>query len=108
MEASFIINFLEKNNLQFENGELKKYAIPYIYNGSPRNYFCDFVVDKTFYEVKPKALHKSRQNIAKWESAKIWCNERGYDFKIFSEHDYEKLSQEDIDNLKKCGKLILI
>ena len=108
MEASFIIKYLEPNNIIFENGELKKYSIPYIYEGNPRNYFCDFVADGVFYEIKPKALHKNIKNIAKWDAAKIWCGERGYEFKIFSEFDYDKLTQEEIDNLIKDGKLVLI
>jgi len=61
-----------------------------------------------FFEIKPKSLHSNLQNIAKWESAKIWCNKRGYQFKVFSEYDYDKLNQDDIDNLIKDGKLILI
>jgi hypothetical protein len=108
MEASFIINYLEKNNLKFENGELKKYVIPYTLNGTPRNYFCDFVVSNIFYEVKPKALHNTLQNREKWKSANEWCLERGYVFKIYSEYDFEILKQKDIDKLKECGKLVLI
>ena len=108
MEASFMINYLEKNDLKFENGELKKYAIPYILDGSPRNYFCDFVVDHIFYEIKPKALHNTLQNREKWKAAELWCAERNYIFEIYSEHDFDILQQKDIDNLKECGKLILI
>jgi hypothetical protein len=108
MEASFIINFLERQNLTFENGEKKKYAIPYMLGDVPRNYFCDFVVDNTFYEVKPKALHNTIQNKAKWEYAKKWCGERGYTFKVYSEYDFDLLKQYEIDNLIDCAKLVLI
>jgi hypothetical protein len=108
MEVSFIIKYLEPNNIKFENGEIRKYAIPYMYEGRQRNYFCDFISDNIFFEIKPKSLHSNVQNIAKWESAKIWCNKRGYQFKVFSEYDYDKLNQDDIDNLIKDGKLILI
>ena len=108
LEASFMVNYLEPNNLIFENGELRKYAIPYTYNGTSRNYFCDFVVGKCFYEVKPKSLFKSLQNIAKWDAARKWCLDHGYDFKIFSEHDFPKFKQKDIDNLKESGKIVLL
>ena len=108
MEASFIVNFLEKNNIKFENGELKKYGFKYTYEGRERNYFCDFVADNTFYEIKPKALHNTMQNIAKWESAQKWCSENDKTFKVYSEFDFDILTQSEIDILKECGKLILI
>ena len=108
MEASFLVNYLEKNNLVFENGELKKYAFKYILNSRPRNYFCDFVVGNTFYEIKPKALHKTIQNTAKWSAANKWCIENNKMFKVFSEKDYEQLSQDAIDSLIEENKLLLI
>jgi hypothetical protein len=108
MEVSFIINYLEKNNLIFENGELKKYSFKYIHNGRSRNYFCDFVVDDTFYEIKPKSLHDTIQNIDKWEAAQSWCKSNNKIFKVFSEKDYEQLSQNTIDSLIQENKLILI
>lgn len=108
MEASFIVNFLEKNNMNFENGELKKYLIPYMFEGKSRNYFCDFVVDNTYYEVKPKSLHSSPQNVAKWEAAKIWCERNYKKHIVMCEDDYTLLNQEDIDKLISSGKLIII
>jgi hypothetical protein len=108
MELSFIINFLEKNNIIYESGELKKYAIPYKLDDISRNYFCDFVVDKTFYEIKPEALHNTYKNRCKWEYAKTWCSERGYEFKVYSEYDFDLLKREEIDKLITDDKLILL
>lgn len=108
MEASFIVNFLEKYNMVFESGELKKYAFKYNFEGRYRNYFCDFVSNDIFYEIKPKSLHNSLQNISKWDAAKKWCDENNKIFKIYSEYDFDLLTQADIDNLKNCGKLTLI
>jgi hypothetical protein len=108
MEASFIVNYLEKNNLVFENGELKKYAFKYTLNNRTRNYFCDFVVRDTFYEIKPLSLHKTIQNTAKWSAANKWCIENNKVFKVLSEKDYDQLLQDTIDSLIKEDKLILI
>lgn len=108
MEASFIINFLEKNKMAFENGELRKFSIPYILNGSPRNYFCDFVAEDTFYEIKPKALHNTAQNRAKWDSARLWCSQNGYKFEVYSEDDFDRLSQDEVDKLVESGKIKLL
>lgn len=108
MEASFIINFLEKNNLKYENGELRKFAIPYIFEGRKRNYFCDYVVENNYYEIKPLALHTQPRNVAKWDAAKMWCEKNLKTFKIFSEQDFTILSREDVDKLKISGNIILL
>lgn len=108
LEASYIINVLYKNNIKFESGELKKYAIPYKFNGRERNYFCDFITDNIFIEIKPKALHFNLQNLAKWNAAKIWCEERGLKHMVYSELDFPKLAQDTIDFLILTDKLILL
>lgn len=85
-----------------------KFAIPYKLNDNPRNYFCDFVVGKTFYEIKPQALHNTEMNRCKWGSARKWCDDNGFEFKVYSEYDFDLLKRSEIDILINDGKLILI
>lgn len=89
-------------------------AIPY-YNPvlqRPAQYFPDFLIairkdnpeggyyeHKMMIEIKPenqsimeKATSKRNKletvvNMAKWEAAKRWCDERGIEFKVMTEHD---------------------
>lgn len=107
-ELSFVINYLQQNNLKFVSGELKQYGFKYTYNGRDRNYYCDFVVGNTFYEIKPKALHTHPQNIAKWSAAQQWCCCNNKIFKVLSEKDYQQLSQDNIDLLIKDNIITLL
>ena len=86
--------------------------IPYVFMGKQRNYIPDFYltykdscdkIHREIIEVKPhvetvvpkkRGRNKKRydylsrvilMNQAKWQSAKIFCEKRGYDFKILTE-----------------------
>jgi uncharacterized protein YlaI len=107
LEASYM-HYMHLNNIKFENGELKKYAIPYVLNGRPRNYFCDFIIDGHYYEIKPKALLTTEQNRAKFEAATIWCAERGVTYNVRSEEDFHRLTTLEVDSLKNDGILTLL
>jgi len=107
LELSYMINEIISKNLKWENGELKKYIIPYIdYNGSKRNYFPDFVIDgKIIIECKPKKLHDSVGVKLKKEAAEKFCLERGMEYVML---EPIKLSEEDIMNLYITKKITFI
>lgn len=107
LEASFI-HYLISNNISFENGECKKYAIPYIFEGRERNYFSDFIVGDTIYEIKPKSLWKTWQNCAKFDAAREWCMKNNKKYIIMSEYDFHQLTQVEIDTFISEGKIKLI
>jgi hypothetical protein len=71
LELHYLIYLLD-NNIKFENGELKKYHIPYIMDGIKRNYLPDYYLPETdqIIEIKPKKLINSYENKLKFEAAK--------------------------------------
>ena len=107
LEASFI-HFLFQNNLKFENGELKKYAMTYILDDKERTYYSDFVVHDILYEVKPKSLVNTRQNIAKANAAKTWCMKNNKQYKIITENEICRLNESEINEMIKKGDIKLI
>lgn len=98
MELSFMINYIEKNNLKWKTAEHKQYAIPYIhYNGHIRNYFADFLIeDKLLVEVKPHKLSNTPLVTLKKEAAEVWCKSQGLKYKMFTNKEFEILKKEDI------------
>ena len=71
-------------------------AIPYNYKDKDRNYYPDFfikfktdkdTVEESVIEIKPHYQRTYGQNIAKWQSAREYCKERNYTFKILTEKE---------------------
>lgn len=99
-ELSFFINFIEKNNLQWESGEQNKFKIRYIDPlGNERNYFPDYVVGNVIYECKPKRLWESPLIICKTKAAIKFGRKNGFKYKLV---DY-KINHEQIKCLYKRG-----
>lgn len=107
LELSFIINVLYKENKSFESGEKAKYCIKYIdYAGAQRTYFADFLVDgKELVEVKPHRLMQSVTVQSKATAATEWCSANGYTYKIYTEKDFPKLLDEEVEMLYDAGKI---
>lgn len=108
LELSFIINYVEKNNINILSAE--KIKIPYIYNENKRNYLPDYIDDnnKILYEIKPKHLLKAIENKLKFEEAEKWCLNNGYIFKVMTEYDFQKLSTNDIKILRENNEIKFI
>jgi hypothetical protein len=99
-ELSFIINVLEKNNITWETGELKKHIIPYVTKqGVKRNYFPDFITEKEIIEIKPASLINTEQNISKQQAAKIFAKQINKEYNVYTEKDFDLLKQNEIDSL---------
>lgn len=107
LEASFI-HHMVTSNIKFENGEKRKYAIPYIFDGRNRNYFCDFVIDGDYYEIKPSKLLTYPQNIEKFKYAETHCNNKGVSFFVKTEKDFNILPKKELDFLVKDGLISLL
>ena len=71
-------------------------AIPYHYKDKDRNYYPDFYikfinenndVEEAIIEIKPYYQRTYGQNKAKWASARKYCKEHKYSFKILTEKE---------------------
>jgi hypothetical protein len=82
-ELSFLVNMVDRFGLNIKSGELEEYSVNYIFEGSERKYFSDWIVnDKYMVEIKPKKLKKTGINLVKFEAARNYCNENNLIFKI--------------------------
>ncbi len=81
-ELSFMINEIENKNMNWENGEQKKYKISYVdWNGQNRNYFPDFIIDnKQMVECKPTKLQSSISVLSKKKAAEKFCEENNLEY----------------------------
>lgn len=101
--------------IQWQSEEV---VIPYMseVDGKPHRYFCDFVITirnnlgkiktylieiKPFYQTQPPVPKANKRtymnecatysvNCSKWEAATKYANDRGWEFKIITEHDLGK------------------
>ena len=107
MELSFMVNYIEKNKLLWENAEVEEYAIPYVYyNGLLRHYFADFIINKNqLIEVKPFKLINTPLVKIKANAALTWCKNKNMIYTIMSYKDFEPLSRLQIKNLVDNGIL---
>lgn len=104
MEFTYLYYLLE-NNIKFENGELKKFKIPYYYDGKLYNYYPDFYLNDhdQYVEIKPKSLLNTIKNIAKFNAAKQLHNDK---FIILTESDLKPLTSSLILKMYECGDIL--
>jgi len=103
LELSYLV-YLIDNDIKFEHAENKKYAVKYLnFKGEARNYFPDFYIFETeeIVEIKPKHLIGSVDNIAKFNAARLQYK----NFKIITENEIVKLSNDKIKSLYMSGDL---
>lgn len=107
LELSFLVNYIERFNLIFENGELNKFKITYIdFNGNNKNYFSDFIINnKYMVEIKPKRLHNSKTVQLKANAAIEFCEQHNLIYKLIEPN---KLNKKQILNLMESGNLIFM
>lgn len=94
-------------------------TVPIIKYGE-RNYRPDLFVQyhdgrTTIEEVKPTQQHRYKENLAKWEAAREYCEQHGHEFKVVSETDLggrkyvndfqiEGFQQPDFEMRKKLAR----
>lgn len=107
LELSFVVNYLEKNSIDYKTAESTLYKIPYTnFEGTQRNYFADFITADSLIEVKPALAISWINNKLKFTAAEEWCKSNGYTFKIFDNTMFEQLTSEQLismyrDNIVK-------
>lgn len=103
----YYLKYLLDNNISFENGEKKKYKIPYSFMNKKWNYFLDFYLSDTdeYVEIKPRKLVNSPRNLAKFKAAR---EKLGDKFKVLTEDNLIKIDLEDMYNLYLSKDLIFM
>lgn len=103
-ELSYMINVIERFNLQWKSVEKREFAIPYTdWKGTSRNYFPDFLIEsKYIVEIKPKKLWNTPTILAKKNAAKVWCEKKGYKYKIV---EPKILTTSKILDLHRTGEI---
>lgn len=97
LELSYLKHLID-NNINFENGEKRKYSIEYKLGETDRTYHPDYYLidNQEIIEIKPKNLINSYENKAKFKAAK---QKYGNDFIIITEEQIKKLSFLQIQGL---------
>ena len=106
-ELSCMITF-EKNNIEFQSAECKKFRIKYIdWDNKSRNYYPDFFIpsENKIIECKPKHLFNSKNVECKRKYAEDFCKENGYTYEMI---DPDRISDDLIKNLHESGKVKFI
>lgn len=103
-ELSYIINVLEKYNLQWQSAE--NIRISYInYDGNERTYSPDYLVNNTkLVEIKPKRLHNTPLVKLKKEAAEKYCLENKLVYELI---DIEIIDIETLRELVINNKVTL-
>lgn len=77
--------YLLMNDIEFQ---LSKHKIPYWFEGKVRNYFPDINIGKTIFQIKPKGLINLKQNLAKFQAARIYCKKHYLEFGVLTQQNY--------------------
>ncbi len=109
-ELSFMINYIEKNQLSWSGAENVCYSIPYInYDGGERTYYADFILNgNMMIEVKPYKLINTPAVLLKKAAGERFCREHNMTYQIFSEKDFEKLTDKQVKTLFNEEKIKLV
>ena len=75
------------------------FKIPYIFNGETHHYTPDILVsftngNKEVWEIKPANQTNLPVNKAKWTAAEVACKLRGWNFKVITEQEIQKLKKQ--------------
>lgn len=98
LELSYMVNYIEKEKLNWESAESKEYQIKYLdFEGKVRNYYPDFVIDgNKLVEIKPKRLWSSDKVKRKMEAGIEFAKNNGYEYIII---DPVRLSIDEVKDL---------
>lgn len=106
MELSYMINVIEKFNLEWKNAECDEYTIDYFdYEGNKKTYRADFLIaNKYLVEIKPKNLWNSLLVNTKKLFAEEYCIKHNLIYKM---REVPKLTKDEFYELYSSGKVKL-
>jgi hypothetical protein len=104
-ELSYMINVIERFNMEWRSAENKDLTIPYVdYKNNQRTYTADFLIEEKYLvEIKPKKLWGSDSVKRKRESAIVFCENNSLKYKL---RDPQDLNKDTIIHLYESGDLI--
>lgn len=84
MELTYVVDFLEPQNLRWTSAESAGVKIKYrSWKGSERTYVPDFLVDNIrLVEIKPNRLINTPTVLLKSQAAKVYCEQIGWLYEI--------------------------
>jgi hypothetical protein len=104
-ELNYLVNVIERFNLNYKTAESKKYRIPYFdLNNVSKTYCGDYIInDKYYVEIKPKKLQNTAINNIKQKYAIPFCKKNGLKYKVV---DCGPISMHQLIEIYKEGKII--
>jgi len=106
LELSYMVNIIEKYNIDWVSGEKNEYKIEYYHNNKKKNYNPDFILNgKYMIECKPKKMWNTKLVSIKKDAAEKFCKENNLIYKM----RYVKLLTDDeILSFYRSGKIVWI
>lgn len=104
LELYYMIEILEKQNIEWESCENDRYCIEYDYESKTHWYYPDFRVGRKIIEIKPKYLWDNPIVLAKAEAAQKWCIEHGFEYELLDPGYYTK---QQVIEMHKTGVIKL-
>ena len=90
-EISFLVEMTAKG-VKVTTPESIKYKLDDV----ERTYTPDFQIGETIIEIKPEAMTRRPENLAKFDAARLACQASGKTFTVLTENDLELLTLEQI------------
>lgn len=105
LELSYIIDYLEKNNIKWVSCEEIQFKIPYeTENGINKTYTPDFLInDNIIIEIKPKSRMKSLSVALKAKIAQEYCDKHNM---VYNMIDFPYTSVDKIKQLEDLGYIV--
>lgn len=79
--------------------DAEPFSIQYLFEGKSHKYYPDISIlladgSIEIWEIKPSSQTSWKQNQAKWEAAKLYCEARGWQFTVITEKGLSKLKRK--------------
>ena len=104
LELFYMVEILDKQNLEWRSCENDEFCIQYEYNSEKHWYYPDFKVGNKIIEIKPKHMWENPIVLAKALAAREWCKTNGFEYEMIDPGHYNK---NEVINMHKTGVIEL-
>jgi hypothetical protein len=84
------MEFLEKDS-NISTYQYESIKLPYYYRKDKKWYIPDFIVGNRLIEIKPVYMMNKKRNIAKFSSARLYCQQNNMTFEVITEKELKAL-----------------